>query len=65
MKLTHICPICGISYLRDILHGIPNPDLPCPECEVKSFLTPPLKYYINGVEVTKEAYDAVTGGNCK
>ena len=65
MKLTHICPICGISYLRDILHGTPNPDLPCPECEVKSFLTPPLKYYINGVEVTKEAYDAVTGGNCK
>jgi len=64
MKLTHICPICGKNYLRDILLGTPNPDKICPQCEVKNFLTPPLKYYVNGAEVTKEEYDRFTGGNC-
>ena len=39
-------------------HGI------CSACdkEVKNFLTPPLKYYVNGGEVTKEAYDEFCSG---
>ena len=59
MYKIRTCPICGKEY-----NSFSKLERMCLECEIKNFLNSPLKYYVNGGEVTKEAYDEFTGGNC-
>ena len=59
MMLNHECPICKKIYQRDCT---PEPDMPCPECEVDIATNPPLRYFIGNKEVTKEEYDRFLKG---